>query len=160
LNKPFRIGDFVKIDNTYGTIKDIWISYLTLIDKSWHQVMIPNEMIMSSFVENYSVRENRRVDMVIWLEYSISDKKLEKSKKVINKILEEYYNNEAIAKFRLNFDNFWEYSLDIKITYFSLIDDYNIFLKQKDEINSKIKKIFKKEKISIAFPTRHIIMEK
>jgi MscS family membrane protein len=160
LNKPFRIGDFVKIENTTWTVKDIWISYLTIIDKSGHQVMIPNEAIMTSFVENYSVRENRRVDFVLWLDYKTSEKKLKKAVKKAEEILQIYEESKDIAKFRVNFDNFWEYSLDIKITYFSLNDDYQLFLKEKEEINLKIKKSFKKEKINIAFPTRHIVMEK
>lgn len=160
LNKPFRIWDFVKIENTIWTVKDIWISYLTIVDKSGHQVMIPNDLIMSSFVENYSVRENRRVDFVLGLIYSTSEKKIEKAVEIAENILEIYEKDKKIAKFRVNFDNFWEYSLDIKITYFSLMDDYSKFLKEKENINLKIKKAFKKEKINIAFPTRNILIKK
>lgn len=159
LNKPFRIGDFVKIDQTTGTVKDIWISYLTIIDQWGHQVMIPNEVIMTSFVENFSVRENRRTDLVIGLEYNTSDKKIKKAVTVVEKLLKNYIDARKIESFRVNFDKFWEYSLDINITYFSLIKDYKMYLKQKENINLEMKNLFKKEKLEIAFPTRSLIIQ-
>ena len=160
LNKPFRIWDFIRIWEKIWTVKDIWISYLTIIDRSWHQMMVPNEIVVSSFVENYDVRENRRIELTLQLEYWTSTKKLNKAKEIIQNILNEEEKVTTIEESRINFDNFWEYSLNIKITYFSLINDYAKSLNQKDEINFKIKEQFKDSKINIAFPTRRLFMKK
>jgi len=32
-------------------------------------MMVPNEIVVSSFVENYDVRENRRIELTLQLEY-------------------------------------------------------------------------------------------
>ena len=160
LNKPFRIWDFIRIWDKLWTVQDIWISYLTIIERSGHQMMVPNEIVVSSFVENYDVRENRRIELTLQLEYWTSIKKLNLAKKIVQNILEEEEKIKTIEESRINFDNFWEYSLDIKVTYFSLISAYNKSLNQRDKINFKIKKAFKKEKIKIAFPTRKLFMKK
>ena len=160
LNKPFRIGDYVKIDNTIWRVKDIWISYLTIVDKAWHQVMIPNEVIMTSFVENYDVREHRRTDLTIGLEYNMSDSLMQRAVKSIEEVLEVYVQDKTVEKYRVNFDGFWEYSLNIIITYFSLEYKMEPYLKQKEAINLDIKSAFKENNIKIAFPTRNLIIKK
>jgi len=160
LNKPFRIWDFIRIWDKLWTVQDIWMSYLTIIERSGHQMMVPNEIVVSSFVENFDVRENRRIEFTLQLEYWTSIKKLMRAKKIVENILSKSKNLKSIEETRINFDNFWEYSLDIKITYFSLIESYSESLRQKDNINFKIKKTFKKEKINIAFPTRKLLIKK
>ncbi len=156
LNKPFMIGDYIKVDQTKWVVKDIGISYLTLVDKQWHQVMIPNEAIISSFVENYSVRETRRVDLSIGLNYDISQEKLDQALYLIEGILQGFVESGNVKDYRVNFEEFWEYSLDVRVTYFSLTEEKPEFLDEKTRINKKIKAAFKKEEIIIAFPTRNL----
>ncbi len=160
LNKPFRIGDYVKIEDTVWSVKDIGISYLTIIEKWWHQVMIPNEVIMTSFVENYTVRENRRTEITLSIQVKTPKDKVELAVTMIKDILEWYRQEGTIEKYRVNFDKFWVYSIDIQITYFSLLEDYEQYLDQKQEINYMIKMRFKKQGIKIAMPTRNLIISK
>ncbi len=161
LNKPFKVWDYVNINNHIWTVKEIWLSYLTLQDQSWHQVMIPNENIISSSVENYSVRQNRRTDFSIWVVYWTSLEKMKLWVTIIESILQKYVDDNSISSFRVNFDMFWDFSLNINITYFSLInDDYTLYLKQKQEINLEIKNEFQKESIEMAFPTQELILKK
>ena len=161
LNKPFKIWDFVTVNWITWTVKDIWLSYLTIRDKLWHQVMIPNEAIISTNVENFSVRDNRRTDFSIGLIYGTTLKKMERWVWIIEEILEEYIEKETISSYRVNFDMFGDFSLNIQVTYFSLINDsYKEYLKQKEEINLEIKKRFKLDKIEMAFPTQELIIKK
>ena len=161
LNKPFKVWDYININNHIWEVKDIWLSYLTIIDKMWHQVMIPNEVIISTSVENYSERRNRRVDFVLWVVYWTSLDKMREWVKLIESILQRYDEEKTIDKYRVNFNMFSAYSLDISVTYFSLINkDFTDFLKQKEEINLEIKSEFAKAWLSMAFPTQELIMKK
>ncbi|MDD5770541.1 MAG: mechanosensitive ion channel [Candidatus Gracilibacteria bacterium] len=54
INRPFEIGDSIKIGNFEGVVEDIGIIYLKVRNKDGHQIMIPNEIITSSAVENFS----------------------------------------------------------------------------------------------------------
>lgn len=161
INKPFKIWDYINITGVIWEVKDIWLSYLTIIDKMWHQVMIPNEAIISNNIENYSVRKNRRVDFNIWLVYTTTIKQMEKWIKIIEDILNSYVELKTVSEFRVNFEQFWDFSLNIIVTYYSLINsNYNKFLKQKEKINLEIKKQLTQANLEIAFPTQELIIKK
>jgi len=162
INRPFSIWDFVKIWWFTWVVKDIWLTYLKLSDLNWHDILIPNENIISSSVENYSARMSRRCDLSIWLTYDTDIEKLKKWVKIIEDILESYTwekDDDKIISSRVNFDSFWDFSLNINVTYFSRITDYKEFLKLKEEINLKIKEEFEKAWINMAFPTQTLYIE-
>jgi MscS family membrane protein len=161
LTKPFSIGDYVKIDGQIWTIKEMWVSHLTMVDKEWYFVLIPNEKLISSNIENLTKRETRRTEFTIWIVYSTTILKTKKAIKIIEDILQEHLDNKQISHFRVNFDTFWDFSLNIRSTYFSLFtNSYKEYVKQKEEINLKIKDAFTKEKINMAFPTQELIIKK
>ncbi len=162
LTKPFRIWDFVKIDGQMWTVKEMWISHLTMIDREGYYVMIPNEKLISSNLENLTKRETRRTDFSIWLVYKTTLAKTKKAIEIIENILEPYTQEEkTIESYRVWFDSFWDFSLNIKVTYFSLLnEEYIQYVKQKEEINLKIKETFEKNNLEMAFPTQEIILKK
>ncbi len=54
INRPFEIWDQIKIWNFEWTVEDIWLIYLKLRNTTWHEIMVPNEIITSSVVENFT----------------------------------------------------------------------------------------------------------
>ena len=160
LTKPFRLGDYVRIDWQVWTIKEMWLSHLTMIDKEGYYVLIPNEKLISTNIENLTKRETRRADFSIWVVYSISLEQLKKAIELIEKILEKYKKSWTITEdYRVWFKSFWDFSLNIKATYFSLLtENYKDFVKQREEINLEIKKSFEKAWIEMAFPTQEIYL--
>ncbi|MCP4522602.1 MAG: mechanosensitive ion channel family protein [Candidatus Gracilibacteria bacterium] len=161
LNKPFKIGDMVQIDNHVGTVKDIGLSYLTLTDKMGHQIMIPNETIISTSIENLSIRINRRTDFSVGLVYGTSMGKMKEGVKILEDILEKYKEDKTISSYRVNFDMFGDFSLNVNATYFSLLtSNYQEYIKQKENINLEIKELFEKAGLDMAFPTQELILKK
>ena len=161
LNRPFKIWETVRISWFTWNVKKIWLTYLELTDLTWNKILIPNETLISSSIENLTQRENRKTDMIIWVIYETSLEKLKKAIKLVEDLLETYISNQWIESYRVHFDNFWSYSLDIHITYFSLEnDDLKLYFKQKEKINLEIKWLFEKNKIEIAFPTQELIIKK
>jgi len=107
--------------------------------------MIPNETIISTSIENYSVRTNRRTDFGIGLVYGTSLDKMKEGVQIIENILNKYKEDKSIKSYRVNFDMFGDFSLNISATYFSLLTkDYLAYIKQKEEINLEIKDRFEK----------------
>lgn len=162
LNKPFKIGDFVTIGTYTWTVKEIGLTYLKLISTNGNEILIPNETIITSSIENLTLRENRRVDFFIGVSYNTSLEKLKTAIKIIEDILETYKwskDTDKIESYRVHFDNFWDFSLNINGTFFSRIDPIAQHNKLVEEINLQIKEKYEKEKIEIAFPTQNIIMK-
>ncbi len=161
LTKPFWLWDYIKIDWQVGTVKEMWISHLTMIDKEGYFVLIPNEKLISSNIENLTKRETRRWEFSIWIVYATSLAKTKEAVEIIENILQDYIEKNTISYFRVNFDTFWDFSLNIRTVYFSTLnEDYKQFVKQKEEINMIIKDKFAKAKIEMAFPTQEVILKK
>lgn len=158
INKPFKIWDFITIWNYTWTVKDIWLTYLKIISLKWNEILIPNENILSSSIENLDKRENRREDIYIWVTYDTTLEKLKKWIKIIEDLLKS--KKENIIDFRVHFASFGDFSLNIEITYFTNIKDIKTHQKLKEQINLEIKKIFEKEKIEMAFPTQTLYINK
>jgi len=159
INRPFKVWDLISINWHTWTVKEIWLTYLTLRDKTGYKILVPNENIISSSVENQSIRDNRRTDFSIWVTYDTTLLKMKKWVSIIEIILEKYVKDWTISNYRVNFDSFWDFSLNINSTYFSLInEDYTGYLKQKESINLEIKSLFEKENINMAFPTQEVLL--
>lgn len=160
MNKPFMLGDYVTINGHTGTVKDIGLSYITLIDRNGHSVMIPNENIISSSIENETRRNFRRADFSIGLVYDTTLAQMEKAVSIVEEILQFYVDDKKLQSYRVNFEAFGDFSLNVFITYFSNTNAYNDFVKEKEQINLKIKKEFAKSKLEMAFPTSEMIIKK
>lgn len=53
--QPFRIGDVIEWQGERGRVKDITLSYTYLNLPSGHQLVIPNEQIATTPLENYTI---------------------------------------------------------------------------------------------------------
>ncbi len=161
LTKPFQLWDYISIDWQVWTVKEMWVSHLTMIDKQWYFVLIPNEKLISNNIENLTKRESRRWEFSIWLVYSTTLEKTKQAVEIIENILQDCMDEQTINYFRVNFDTFWDFSLNIRAVYFSILnEDYKDFVKQKEQINMKIKDEFAKQEIEMAFPTQEVIIKK
>lgn len=160
LNKPFKIWDFINVDGFDGTVRDIWITYMTLVSSQGHTIYIPNERLISGSVQNFSERETRRADFSIGLIYNTTLEQMRKWVEIIEWILEDYKTKQNLESYRVNFDNFGAFSLNINATYFTNETAYTPYLKQKEEINIEIKEAFAAAGLEMAFPTQELIIKK
>lgn len=160
LNKPLILGDYVRIGTQEWTVTDIGLSYLTVTDPLGHTVMIPNEAILTSNIENFSKRERRRGEFILGIVYSTPLEKVQEWVSIIKNILAKYRDAGTLTEdIRVTFDMFNAYSLDIKVTYFSLILPITEYMEQKQAINLEIKKEFETAGIEMAFPTQEYIIK-
>jgi small-conductance mechanosensitive channel len=58
LNKPFRVGDTVIIDEQYGTIEDITTTHTILKIWDWRRLVIPNSTMITKEFINYTINDS------------------------------------------------------------------------------------------------------
>lgn len=87
---PFRVGDFIEINNVTGTVSAITILYTRLLTIDNKAVLIPNGTVASSTIINYTQEGNRRLDMYFSIAY---DEDFHKASDVIREVLK----NEPLA---------------------------------------------------------------
>ena len=82
--KPFKIGDFVELAGTTGTVKQIQIFNTTLNSPDNLRIIIPNAKVTGDKIINYTANGTRRVDLSVGVSY---DDDLENAKHIIEDIL-------------------------------------------------------------------------
>lgn len=67
--RPFRLGDFVEIADTAGSVEEIGLFSTTLNTPDNVRIVVPNGSIYGAIIKNYSANDLRRNDIVIGIGY-------------------------------------------------------------------------------------------
>lgn len=70
--RPYKLGQFVDIGGTAGTVKDISLFTTELATPDNVQIIVPNGQAWGSVIMNYSAHDTRRVDLVFGIDYGDS----------------------------------------------------------------------------------------
>ena len=152
--KPFKVGDFIEYEGTQGTVKEIQIfnSILTTLDNK--RVIIPNGILQTSIVTNFSSENTRRI---IWT-FSISyGDDYQKAKKLLLNWIE---NDKRIIKDHeplIVLSELADSSVNIMVRVWVKSED---FLEVKFDYNEKVYSEFPKNGLSIPFPQLDVNINK
>jgi len=67
--RPFKLGDFVEVAGTAGSVQEIGIFSTVLHTGDNRKVIVPNSSVYGDTITNYSANETRRIDLVIGIGY-------------------------------------------------------------------------------------------
>jgi small conductance mechanosensitive channel len=67
--RPFKIGDFVEVGGSAGSVSQIGVFTTTLNTPDNVVILIPNSQVYGQSIKNYSGNDTRRVDMVMGISY-------------------------------------------------------------------------------------------
>lgn len=67
--RPFKVGDYVEIGGTSGTVEEIELFTTELVTPDNRRIVVPNGQIFGSTIENYTAFETRRCDVSVGTEY-------------------------------------------------------------------------------------------
>ena len=87
INKPFKSGDYVELENVSGKVSEIKLMYTTLITLDNKQIIVPNSHITSNNLINYTAQSKRRLDLVYSISYNTD---ISKAKQVLSEVVENY----------------------------------------------------------------------
>ena len=152
LLRPFRIGDYVEIAGTAGTVDKIMIFNTELTTPDNKKIIIPNGRITADNIVNYSANDTRRVDLVMGISYGDD---IDKAKQVINDVLAA---DERVLKDpepTVKVAELADSSVNIIVRPWAKTGDYwGLYW----DLTETLKKRFDQEGISIPFPQRDVHM--
>lgn len=148
LFKMFKVGDFIEVNGTSGTVSAIEIFTTTLNTGDNRKVIIPNSAMTSDNIINFSANDTRRVDMIFGCGYGDDIKRakdvLMEILKADERILEEPAPLVAVSELADSSVNFvvrpWVKTSDYWAVKFA--------------VTEAVKTRFDEEGISIPFPQR------
>jgi len=156
VDKPFRIGDRIKLDNVDGTVETIGLRSTRVRNQEGHLITIPNKTMGNATITNVTRRPNIKTEMNIGITYDTSTAKVRRALK----ILEEVYRSHTMtADLIISFNKFADSSLNILVVHWWNSTDYKAYVEGMQELNLTIKERFDAEGIGFAFPTQTLYLK-
>ncbi len=160
LEKRFQIGDVISVPGqTEGTVEHIGFRSTLIREFDSSPITIPNYIFAEAPIINFSNRNHRRIKWILGLEYSTSIDQLKSITDAIKNYISEndkFIVNENYKCF-VRIEKFNDSSIDLLLICFTKTNNWDEFLKIKEDLALKVKSIVEKENsASFAFPSRTI----
>jgi len=155
-DKPFKVGDFITVGTSKGTVERIGIKTTRLRSLQGEELIISNRELTSAKIQNFGKIKERRISMKIGVAYETSASKLRSISEIIKNVVSAV---EGVRFDRAFFNTFGDFALIYEVVYFVENSDYLTYLKANQEILLRLKEKFEEEKIEIAYPTQKIYLE-
>ncbi len=158
-DKSIRIGEWIKIGEVEGIVEDIGMRTTKIRSFGKSLIMLPNQVIANSPIENFSRRGVRRIKMTIGVTYSTTSQQMEKILSDIKTMLKNHENISQKETMLVNFTSFGESSLNIFIYTFATTANWAKYMDIKEDINLKIMQIIEENNSDFAFPSQSLYIE-
>lgn len=146
--RPFRVGDFVECAGTKGKVEKISVFYTELRSIDNKQVIVPNSLVTSGVITNYTADDERRLELTIGIGYG-SDLKAVRA--LLLKTLEEHPRVIKTPAPQVGAVSFGDSAINFVLRPWVLGSDY---WDATFELNEAIKQALDSNGIEIPFPQR------
>ncbi len=151
-DRPFVVGDRVKVSGYDGSILEVGIRSTRLRTLEGRVVTIPNAKFTDSAVENVSLEPSRKVVVSLGLTYDTTPEGLRKAMQIVKEISEGTEGLED--NFVAGFDSFGDSAMVIQYVYY-IKKGANI-MAVKTAVNMRLLERFSEAKLELAFPSQTI----
>lgn len=144
--KPFKVGDYIDAPGGSGTVKEIQIFHTLLATVDNRMIYIPNGLLSSNAVTNYSKQETRRIDWTFGVEYG---EDVQRVRDVLQRIIDADQRILQDPKPQIVLQTLNASSVDVLARVWVKSSDYWSVLY---EVNELVYDTFNKEGIGFPFP--------
>jgi len=155
-DRPFEVGDFINVDDKYGTVEYVGIKTTRIKSITGEQVVISNTNLTNSRLHNFKKMQQRRVVFCIGVTYQTPKEKLAKIPRIIKSIIEQ---TENLLFDRCHFSKFGASGLDFETVYFVNTSDYLVYMDAQQKIYLSMFDAFEQDGIEFAYPTQTLFLE-
>ena len=155
LDKPFQVGDLIKVTDTEGIVEDIGFRSTRIRTAYNSLITIPNSIMAKEKIDNLGVRPSRRIRHIIGITYDTPQDRLSDFIDTIRYALHQH-NYILKEDIRVYFNNMGDFNLQILVQFFIPPGTPQEELQVQQEVLVEIMKIAEKLDISFAFPTQTI----
>jgi len=155
VDQPFRLGDFVKIEDFVGNVERIGMRSTQIRTLDRTLVSIPNGMLADMRVEDYASRDRIRLSCTIGLVYGTTRAQIESILAGMEQVLRAHaliWPDTVVVRFV----SFGASSLDIEVMAWFRTSDYNVFRDCQQEVLFGFMRVVEEAGSSFAFPTRTV----
>lgn len=157
LDRPFRVGDWVKTGDLEGTVEEIGFRSTKIRTFAKTMITVPNNIIATTAVDNFSRMPKRRIKMTIGVSYGSSPQQMRDAVSTIRTMLEQHpaINQDFML---VNFTDFSASTLDILVYCFTTTTNWGEYLQAREDVCLKIMDIIDDLGMEIAFQSQSLYL--
>lgn len=157
-DKPFNIGDTIRIDSFEGTVVDVGVRSTKIMDYDKRIITFPNYKVTDASIINISSEPMRRVVLKLGLTYDTTPEKMKEALSILKAIPERVENvsskpGDTVAVFSEYADS------ALVIMYIYFIVKQGDILGVTSNMNLEILDSFDKAGLDFAFPTQTVYIQ-
>lgn len=158
--KLFKVGDWIRIDKSEGTVEHIGFRSVRLRAFEGRLIDIPNRIIADSRVENFSNRQFWREHFSFGLIYQTSPEKIEQARQILEEIGRDLASDMAPGRgVRFDFLQFDASSLNVDGYVWFRISDWFTMRSARGRFNGEVLRRFNEAGLEFAYPTSTIFLQ-
>ena len=146
LFRPYKLGQFVDIGGTSGTVKDLNLFVTELATPDNVQIIVPNGQAWGAIITNFSHHDTRRVDLTFGIDYGDD---ADKAMAIITRLAEADKRVHSDPEPWVRVTNLGDSSVDLTARLWCNAPDY---WDVKFEMTKTVKEAFDADGISIPYP--------
>ena len=159
VDSPFKVGDWIKTGDVEGVVEEIGFRSTKIRTFEKSLVSVPNFAIANQSVENFSLRNRRRIRFSLGIEYRTPVGKIERVLGKVRKLIEE--NPRIHNEFYLvNLNRLADSALEIFVYCFTTTSVWKDYLEIQEGLYLDILKMLEREGVGVAFPSQSLYIEK
>ena len=139
-----------------GTVQHVGLKSTRIQAVTGEQLVFSNSDLLSSRIQNFQLRKERRCAFTLGVTYDTPPDKLERIPDLIREIIE---SREQIRFDRSFFMSLGDSSLNFETVYHVLVADFQTYGETHNAINLAIMRRFAEEGIEFAYPTQTVYVE-
>ena len=156
-DRPFSVGDTIVFDGITGEIIKIGIKSTRIKAVRGEEVIVSNEQLINSKIQNLRRIEKRRIDMLVGVEYHTTLKQIREIPNMVKNIIDSVEN---VKLGRVFLSELSDHAINYEIVYYVQTRDVNMWKEAHQNINLELLAAFEKSKIELAFPSQTIYLKK
>ena len=146
VDKPFRVGDQIKIDGTEGKVEAVGLRSTRLRNPEGHLVAVPNKTVGNATITNITQRPGIKTVINLVLSHDLPTPKVRRALALLDEI---YRRSPATRDVWISFNQFSGANVNIQIVHWSKGTDHPAYLASLQEMNLAVKEKFEAEGITL-----------
>ena len=156
-DRPFVVGDYIQIGEDDGVVQHIGIKNTRIKTLRGEELVIANSQLVDGRVRNFARLDRRRSQIRFGVTYDTPHRRLAQIPELVAGV---FRGVQGASLLRCHFVGFGDSSLDFVVTYHAETDAYDIFLDRQQALLLGIFQALEKARVSMAFPTRTVHLQK
>jgi len=156
MDKPFKVGDRIKLDNVDGIVETIGFRSTRVRHLDGFLVTIPNKTMGNATIINVSARTTIKTELNLGVTYDTTAEKIQRAMVILEEILKPH---PKTADLLICFNKFDSSALNILVVHKWNSTDFKEYTQGFQLLALEIKRRFDAEGINFAFPSQTVYLK-